>query len=348
MDKREYSLDFIKIVATVLIIFHHYQQTVQVTFDGLNFYYGKFYFGYVVEMFFVLSGFFMYSYINKIKSGLMFREFYLRRFLRLFPVMAVGAVAYEIFLVIYEHMYQASWFGIKPTFWGTVISALGIQEGWALPNPFVNAPTWYISVLLLCYIVFYFLVWLSARRNLPVTYLFIFIIFLGMGIRTYGIQLPFLTEQSARGYIAFFFGVLLAGLLKDRKLPLAAEAACGVVAVLIPILIYGWNDLMADGMNYIMTFIYYPAVIILFRSRAFSFIFNRKWVGAVGKITFDVFIWHNPLFILMYILIKAFGWNVNLGTYQAMAIYAVVCFGVGAVSYFAIERPVARKIMAKW
>ena len=32
MVKRDYSLDFIKIIATVLIIFHHYQQLV---YNGL-------------------------------------------------------------------------------------------------------------------------------------------------------------------------------------------------------------------------------------------------------------------------------------------------------------------------
>ena len=36
--KREKSLDFIKIVATILSIFHHYQQVTEVYFNnGINF-----------------------------------------------------------------------------------------------------------------------------------------------------------------------------------------------------------------------------------------------------------------------------------------------------------------------
>ncbi len=37
-DDREYSLDFLKIVATIYIIFYHYQQVTGVKFDNfINF-----------------------------------------------------------------------------------------------------------------------------------------------------------------------------------------------------------------------------------------------------------------------------------------------------------------------
>lgn len=68
--ERYYSLDFLKIVATVIIICHHFQQLSGAFYPGyINFYNGKFYWGYMVELFFVLSGFFMYPYIEKIRGG---------------------------------------------------------------------------------------------------------------------------------------------------------------------------------------------------------------------------------------------------------------------------------------
>lgn len=128
--ERDYSFDFLKIIATILIIFHHYQQVLGIYFEnGINFFNGKFYFGYVVELFFVLSGFFMYSYIDKIQKGVTFPKFYLKRLGRLFPLLTVGAISYEILQVIYQHVYQSSWFGTTTTFWGTIISAFGIQGG---------------------------------------------------------------------------------------------------------------------------------------------------------------------------------------------------------------------------
>lgn len=68
-NTREYSLDFLKVVATIIIVFHHYQQGFGVAFSKFNFAGGKFYFGYIVELFFVLSGYFTYKYIKKIAGG---------------------------------------------------------------------------------------------------------------------------------------------------------------------------------------------------------------------------------------------------------------------------------------
>lgn len=162
MNEREYSLDLIRIIATILIVFHHYQQVTGAVFDSINFWNGKFYFGYMVELFFILSGYFMYKYIAKIKKGESFSGFYKKRFLRLFPLMLFGAIMYEIFIIIYQRVYNELWFGIHPTLWGTIIASLGIQEGWGFLNPCVNNPTWYISVLLLCYIIFYMSVVIST------------------------------------------------------------------------------------------------------------------------------------------------------------------------------------------
>lgn len=68
--QRNYSLDVLRIIATVLIVFHHYQQATGAFFEGcLNFFNGRFYFGYIVEFFFLLSGFFMVNYRNWIENG---------------------------------------------------------------------------------------------------------------------------------------------------------------------------------------------------------------------------------------------------------------------------------------
>ena len=55
--ERNDGLDIIKVIATIIIVFHHYQQVTGVIFDGINFYGGKFPFGYVVELFFIISGY---------------------------------------------------------------------------------------------------------------------------------------------------------------------------------------------------------------------------------------------------------------------------------------------------
>lgn len=210
-NERKYSLDVLRIIATILIIFHHYGQVTGLYLEGhINYWNGRFYFGYVVEFFFLLSGYFMYRYIGKITNGLTFKKFFLPRALRLLPLVFISGVTYEVLLGIYQKVCGGDWFGVSITVWGVIINALGVQDGWAFANPMVNNPTWYISVLLLCYIVFYLLTYLGKRWQIPHTYLFVFMVLLGCGAQTYGLNLPFLNGSSCRGYYAFFFGVLLA------------------------------------------------------------------------------------------------------------------------------------------
>ena len=60
---RLHGLDFVKVIATILIVLHHYWQVHNVYIDnGINFFNGKFYFGHLGELFFVLSGFFIFLF----------------------------------------------------------------------------------------------------------------------------------------------------------------------------------------------------------------------------------------------------------------------------------------------
>lgn len=67
-DIRWSELDFIKIVATSLIVCHHFQQVLEVKFEYINFFYGSFYFGYLVEMFFIISGMCAFRWIHQISE----------------------------------------------------------------------------------------------------------------------------------------------------------------------------------------------------------------------------------------------------------------------------------------
>ena len=204
-------MDILRIAATILIIFHHYQQTTGAFFEGhVNYYNGRMYFGYIVEFFFLLSGYLMYRYVQKIQNGLSFREYYVPKFLRFAPMVLISGITYEMLLWYYTTICGKDWCGLSVTIWGIVINALGVQDGWCFSNPHVNNPTWYISVLLLCYLVLYVIVYLARRWKIRYEYLFVFMVLLGCGVRTYGIDLPFINSDTARGFYAFFFGILIA------------------------------------------------------------------------------------------------------------------------------------------
>lgn len=60
-----YFLDFLKFILAVIIVFHHFQQHLSVKFENFNFYYGRIYFGHIVEFFFIISGILMTLFVEK-------------------------------------------------------------------------------------------------------------------------------------------------------------------------------------------------------------------------------------------------------------------------------------------
>ena len=77
------NLDLIKVIAAVGIVFHHYQQISSVRLGGaVEFYGGRFVFGYLVELFFIISGFLTeYTFREKAR----FRSWITGKIIRLFP-----------------------------------------------------------------------------------------------------------------------------------------------------------------------------------------------------------------------------------------------------------------------
>ena len=155
MNKRLCGLDFLKIAATILIVFHHYQQIVGTAY-GADVFSVNFDLSLMVELFFIISGYLMYRYIGLIESGLSFPQFYIKRFLRFFPILTICAITMTVFAYLYKSLYGEFYFGVDTySLWTILITSLGIQEGWGITNPGINNPTWYISYLMLCYIFFY-------------------------------------------------------------------------------------------------------------------------------------------------------------------------------------------------
>jgi len=343
--ERNYSLDFLKIIATILIVWHHYQQILEIKFDKINFFYGKFYFGYLVELFFVLSVFFMYSYINKIEQGLSFKDFFIKRVSRLLPLISIAVIVYEIIIVIYPKVFNLLFLEQTLDIFGSFISILGIQAGWFFKNPMINNPMWYVSVLILCYILFYILVKFNKKNNITIK--FIVMVLLGIIIQRTRLELPFFNSYTARGYYSFFFGALFSIYFNNYKLKNSIKIVSLAVAIIIPFFILGDNKIIIKLTKYILPFLYYPSLIIILnfdvlKNKIFS---NKgKVLNYIGEVSFNVYVWHVCGVLLLNIINKYYNLNINLSTYKIMFIFTFFLYIWGIISYHLIEKPL-RKIL---
>lgn len=347
--ERSYSLDFLKILATIAIIFHHFQQVADVKYDNfINFFGDWFYWGYLVEFFFVLSGYFMYRYISQIKkNGITLLDWWKKRALRLLPMVAISVVAFEVFLYSYSKIYQENWLGIEISVWGTVIASLGVQDGWGFVSPLLNNPIWYISVLIACYIIFYILTSLAAKIKCSPMYFYAAMIFLGVGINVYNINLPFLNSSMGRGYYSFFFGLILAAYISKYGIKLKEIIFSVVCLAFFSYTIAIEWKYVGTNLVYNLTFLVFPALIILFETKLAKKIFSHKFWGTISAISFEAYLWHLPLLLLSYIFVKKYNWYESFENLRGMFIFLGIVCAVGTFVYFLIERPVMKLIKSK-
>lgn len=342
--ERNYPLDFLKILGTIIIFCHHYQQVTEAKFSYVNFCFGKFNFGYVVELFFILSGYFICTYEDKIKAGLEFKPFFLKRVSRLLPVVAVSAIVFNFVNDFYKQVFYIDWYGLPVTLWNTLRTALGITEGWGLPESFVNYPTWYISVLLLCYCIFYLITYISKRCKVPTEYMYIVMMCLGMGALTYGISQTFLNYSTSRGYYSFFFGILLKKYIDKNGISKKLIGVSAVIAVVIPLLIVYCTEYVESNINYVVTFLLYPAIIILFHTKPVKKFFGWKGIGTLSAISYNVYIWHLLLLIVLLAANVKYELHIDYTNRMVMIVGLLVSWVVGTLSHYFIEKPINRYI----
>ena len=302
MAQRKYSIDFLKITATIFILLHHYQQLIGGVFPTvINFYGGRFNFGLMVELLFTLSGFVVFPYIAKIYSGMTLKTFMTKRIKRLLPVIAITAVAYQACALLYYALFgHMEWFFNTTQLWDLIVASIGMQSGWVFTDIiYVNYPVWYISVLLLCYLIFWIGTYICTRLHTSSRYFCVFMILFGIVINSLGLDLPFMSDYTARGYISFFVGVLMGTYIYDSKV----EAGTGIIALLTVVilaLVYVIRpESLENGFNYILSFLFYPSLIILFLTEPVKKLFKHKIWGYLSEVIFNSFMWHYTSFILL-------------------------------------------------
>lgn len=298
---RRASLDFIKVVSTVLIVFHHYCQSTGAYFDGgINFAGGVFPFGYLVELFFLISGMMMYRYVDRImKDELGFRKFFVTRYSRLMPLVFVSAVSYMLIDSYVYYPIMGSFFsGKAPAIWGGVLDMLCLQTGWLSENEYmINNPTWYVSTLLLCYVVFYFITEICRKKKKNPWRAFI--IMSAIGVFEWivwnitGFQIPFINSASARGFMSFFGGLVFSRELelhlKDRKV-IHYLIACVFLVISVFVVKVGVSFLLPVG----LALITYPSIIYLFTGLENTVFFKKSgglW-SLLAQTAYSVYIWH--------------------------------------------------------
>lgn len=344
MKQRIYTLDALKFFASILIVFRHFQQVMQVRYDGFNFYGGVFYFGYIVELFFILSGYFMgMSDVKNMQKT--FTQFFKEKVFRLLIMAAISVILYCLLFWIYQAIFHECWFGESVGIWRMLASLLMIHQGGVLNIGIgANNVIWYIDVLLICYVIYWIILWLAKRWQVTPYYMFAFVFLLGLGIQQYGLAAPFLNGTVARGYYSFFFGLLLYKIIEMSKDRYLKWMAC---FVLLFVCLIAFTDIKnvipIDNIVIILVLLVYPSIIVLcLKSKILNIIFNHKVFGVLGAISYEIYLWHVPVFLAMSLITRLGKWEINY-TYEVMLVYTLIVILIASVLYYQLEKRIVRK-----
>ena len=328
----------LKVVATVCVIFHHYQVYTDTTFNtGINFR-GR---SGWIELFFLLSGYFISRYKEGIYNGeLSFKEFFVPKYLRFFMPRVLTVLLFAFLCDWYQHIYSVAFFDRTPTIFNVIQACCGFTTGWGLPISKMNGTVWYISVLLLCYVVFYLCVWCAMKLNVNPNWMLTAWIFIGFSMASINTDILMLNAYTAQGYTSFFWGVILAELVKHKEVSMKhLFLACFCFAGVAYFLVAYKESYAADHLNYLYTFCLWPPLRVMMESKLAHRVLGFKWISWLSKVPFEAYIWHFPLILLLLDVNRVFEYDFTYCNRWIQIGIAVVSYLVGIVCYYLVEKP---------
>ena len=333
--KRDYALDLLKFICAIIFVLTHYEAQFGVHFPRMSFAYGKVYMGIVNELFFIVSGYFSYHSIRKIRDGLSFDRYYSARVIRLVPLAAISTFLYGLMTYVTRR-------GEDFSVWKILVTAAGANAGGPFNEMFVNSHLWYLSVLLICYAVFFAAIRLSQRLKIDWRYACFFMVVLGASVS--GMEdwynMPFVGFAAACGYMSFFTGVLLASVLAEHRPGTSGTLISLFTVLCFTLLMVFRYEIMEYGVLYMLIFIYYPAIVVLFESGPVQKLLDRRLFGFLGQISFGIYIWHMEFNVLLSAMNDVLHLGINFASRLTELVVVLINIAIGVASFYLLEKPI--------
>ncbi len=309
--------------------------------------------GYAVELFYVISGFVMYiAYSERVREGqTVFTKYLTDRIVRLYPAMIISVVVTVIAMWLgYAIWDEAVAVDSSVTLLAIFLNVLGLNGGTVMGLPSltsVNGPSWYITVLLICYLLFYGIIKLCRGSKGAENVAFVIIIILGMFIYINPTNIPMMFVCCARGYIFFFIGTFIAQIY--GKVNWIGNLVMCVISILMVCMYFfaSQHDLfMSDSIEFGL-FIICPIVMFFVGFFPLEYICSNVVVKFLGGISFGIFLWNLPVFIWVKFVEKYTGEEFAYDNITTYIIIVLINCAVGVLSYILVDKLLVKFIKKK-
>lgn len=307
------------------------------------------------DMFFWLSGFLMmYIYHERIESGMTFKEYLIPKVIKCQPLVIITA----IFTFSLQRVGKL-WFGEFPlhslgapyreSIGALLLNLTGLQCGIISNGDTMatNGPSWFVTVLFICYILYYVVV-KNIKKLTGQILVFALIMICGITCLLLDISFPLLYSCVCRGYIGFFGGVLLfqaTKYVKKEHIGFLAAVSIGLIIVGIKLYI---PDVSARSFI-IVNLLLWPEVLYLgVFCKPIVKILGCRCLEQLGRISMSIFLWNLPTDILIIICNKRLNLNLAFGSVKVWMAHVILSLMIAGISYVLIEKRFTKKINAWW
>lgn len=311
-----------------------------------------------VEFFFVLSGFiFFHYYYDSISDRFVgVGEFFKRRFARLYPLYGITLIIVILFQNLYADLHGTT-FVYPPGGGADLLEAITLTSHW-WPNQgfFFNGPSWSISVECFLYALFF----VSARYSGA----YRFWVFLALAV--IGLRLDVMHWPIGRGMVSFFTGALVGlgvrgltgsawfgrapGRVLLSALGVGLVLLLGLVALPSLLAVLGriapsTQALAGSTAGHLVVLVLFPYIVFVLALVETIRPFQARMLRLLGDCSYSIYLLHFPLQLVTVLGIDAAG--LDRGIFHRPAVFVAWCallFGVGALSYYGLEKPMQRRI----
>jgi peptidoglycan/LPS O-acetylase OafA/YrhL len=358
---RLYLIDITRAFAAICVVLQHYQhfylldthkyepnfiRSQQPFYNILESFYK---FGSVaVQFFFVISGFIFFMYYRqKINQNIInFKNFFILRLTRLYPLHFLMLILMLFFQIIHLYLNGKYFVYEENNFKNFTLHLFLIQE-WGFKNSgwSFNAPAWSISVELFCYISFFFIS-LVYIKNFIHTFILVVMIFI-----FYVLIKPNFGNLII-GILLFYVGGLTFYVYKFLKLKIIAKKNLYIILLIFfDFIIFGrflneiflhWQisleNIIGNRLMLLLFFIKFPLILINLAILQIFFEKVGKKIQIFGDISYSIYLSHVPLQVLFSIFnhnIISINYNNNF----IFILYFLSVFIFSAILYKFFELP---------
>ena len=295
----------------------------------------------LMELLFMLSGFQLsMSYAGIAEGKISFGDFMQKKIKRLFPATVLTTLLMIAGMLLYKNIMGIPWNNMPLTGQNIFTSLFNISAWISLDHP-LNGPLWYVSVYLLCLVIYFILTKVGKKTGLDWA-VFVLPVLIGIFIFQKNYKFFILNNDTARGFIGFFMGVMTAFVIakmrgKVNKIFASVVSLCLIVIwAFIKFRYATWfNDggLVSRVLFSILMF-YIPLIYLMTEVKLVDKIIGNPVLAKFGTVSMWLYVINFPFYLWVENLNILFRWYIPYGKDYTYWIFIIAQIGIAFILYY--------------